>query len=108
MDKRKGKMYNQRAKFVQEWVSRQIEIELEVDLGIPVSEDDLTTFQAETADEAFMTSTSLCLCPARSYNGKILGDGNVPGPVTTQLIAAFSELVGYDFVGQYLRALDTT
>ena len=82
-------------------------IDLAGDLGIPVSEDDLTTFQAETADEAFMTSTSLCLCPARSYNGKILGDGTVPGPVTTQLMNAFSELVGYDFVGQYMRKLNS-
>jgi hypothetical protein len=37
----------------------------------------------------------------------MLGDGQVPGPVTTQLTAAFSELVGYDFVGQYLRTLKT-
>jgi branched-chain amino acid aminotransferase len=103
-----GTLFTPRPQFVLEGVSRQIVIDLAVDLGIPVSEDDLTTFQAETADEAFMTSTSLCLCPARSYNGKTLGDGKVPGPVTTQLTAAFAELVGYDFVGQYLRTLNTT
>ena len=55
-----------------------------------------------------MTSTSLCLCPARSYNGKTLGDGKVPGPITAQLMAGFSELVGYDFVGQYMRKLNST
>ncbi|MEE3282358.1 MAG: aminotransferase class IV [Pseudomonadota bacterium] len=104
---RDGTLFTPRPQFVLEGVSRQIVIDLAGDLGIPVSEEDLTTFQAETADEAFMTSTSLCLCPARSYNGKMLGDGQVPGPVTTQLTAAFSELVGYDFVGQYLRTLKT-
>ena len=104
---RDGTLFTPRPQFVLEGVSRQIVIDLAGDLGIPVSEEDLTTFQAETADEAFMTSTSLCLCPVRSYNGKILGDGQVPGPVTTQLTAAFSELVGYDFVGQYLRTLNT-
>ena len=104
---RDGTLFTPRPQFVLEGVSRQIVIDLAGDLGIPVSEEDLTTFQAETADEAFMTSTSLCLCPVRSYNGKILGDSQVPGPVTTQLTAAFSELVGYDFVGQYLRTLNT-
>ena len=104
---RDGTLFTPRPQFVLEGVSRQIVIDLAGDLGIPVSEEDLTTFQAETADEAFMTSTSLCLCPARSYNGKMLGDGQVPGPVTTQLTAAFAELVGYDFVGQYLRTLKT-
>ena len=104
---RDGTLFTPRPQFVLEGVSRQIVIDLAGDLGIPVSEEDLTTFQAETADEAFMTSTSLCLCPARSYNGKTLGDGKVPGPVPTQLTAAFAALVGYDFVGQYLRTLKT-
>ena len=68
---RDGTLFTPRPQFVLEGVSRQIVIDLAGDLGIPVSEEDLTTFQAETADEAFMTSTSLCLCPARSYNGKM-------------------------------------
>ncbi|HIP05426.1 MAG TPA: hypothetical protein EYN43_10320 [Gammaproteobacteria bacterium] len=105
---RDGTLFTPRPQFVLEGVSRQIVIDLAVELDISVSEEDLTTFQAETADEAFMTSTSLCLCPARSYNGKTLGDGKVPGPVTTQLTAAFAKLVGYDFVGQYLRTLTAT
>jgi branched-chain amino acid aminotransferase len=105
---RDGTLFTPRPQFVLEGVSRRIVIDLAVELDISVSEEDLTTFQAETADEAFMTSTSLCLCPARSYNGKTLGDGKVPGPVTTQLTAAFAKLVGYDFVGQYLRTLTAT
>jgi len=104
---RNGKLSTPRSQFVLEGVSREIVLDLAVELGIPVSEEDLTTFQAETADEAFMTSTSLCLCPARSYNGKSLGDGKVPGPVTVKLTEAFSALVGHDFVGQYLRTLDS-
>ena len=102
---RDGKLSTPRSQFVLEGVSRQIVIELADSLGIPVSEEDLTTFQAETADEAFMTSTSLCLCPARSYNGRTLGDGEVPGPITAKLTEAFAELVDHDFVNQYLRTL---
>ena len=94
---REGRLSTPRSQFVLEGVSRQIVLDLAVELEIPVSEEDLTTFQAETADEAFMTSTSLCLCPARTYNGKTLGDGKVPGPVTTRLTAAFAELVGHVF-----------
>ena len=37
-----------------------------------------------------------------SLNGTVIGDGNVPGPITSGLIAAFSDLVGMDYVGQYL------
>lgn len=103
---RDGKLLTPRPQFVLEGVSRQVVIELAVDIGISVSEEDLTTFHAETADEAFVTSTSFCLCPVRSYNGKTLGNGSVPGPLTAKLTAAFVELVGHDFVGQYLRALD--
>ena len=32
-------------------------------------EADLDLFDAATADEAFLTSTSLCICPVRSLNG---------------------------------------
>ena len=53
---------------------------------------------------AFLTSTSLCLCPVRSINGNPVGSG-VPGPVTQRLTEAFIDLTGCDFVAQYLRHL---
>ena len=50
-------------------ISRQTVIELAAELGIPCREADLDLYDAYAADEAFLTSTSLCLCPVRSVNG---------------------------------------
>jgi len=57
-----------------------------------------------TADEIFMTSTSLCICPVRSVGGRQL-PGPIPGPVTRRLSEAYAESVGCDFVAQYLAHL---
>jgi hypothetical protein len=42
----------------------------------------------------------------RSLNGRAFGAGKVPGPITQQLTEAYKDLVGCDFVAQYLRRLD--
>jgi branched-chain amino acid aminotransferase len=62
-------------------------------------------FDAYTADEAFLTSTSLCICPISSVNGATIGNGKVPGPVTQRLMAAFIDIAGMDYVAQYLSHL---
>ena len=90
-------------------VSRATVIELAAQLGIACAEDDLNPYDAYTADEAFITSTSLCICPARSMNGAPFGAGNgapVPGPVTKRLTDAFRALVQCDFVAQHLKHLE--
>jgi branched-chain amino acid aminotransferase len=53
----------------------------------------------------FLTSTSLCLCSVASVNGGKIAGGQVPGPITKRLLDAYSELVGCDIPGQYLRHL---
>ena len=75
------------------------------DQGIEIQEDDLAPFDAATADEAFITSTSLCLCPMGHFNGAAIGDGSVPGPVTAKLMEAYRAEVGADYVEQYLSHL---
>ena len=74
-------------------------------IGIAAEETDLDLFDAYSAQEAFMSSTSLCMCPIRSINGRALGSGSIPGPITQSLIDAWSAEIGFDFVGQYLRRL---
>ena len=80
-------------------------MELSAGLELEVAERDLDLFDAYTADEAFLTSTSLCICPVASVNGAPVGDGRVPGPITRRLMAAFTDLVGMDYVAQYLAHL---
>lgn len=100
---RDGKLLTPKAQYVLAGVSRQTVIELAGELGIAVIEDDLSPYDAITADEAFITSTSFCLCPARSCGGTAIGNGAIPGPVTRALSDAFSRLVNHDFVSQYLK-----
>ena len=87
-------------------VSRAVVLEVAAAEGIPVREADISPEQARDSDEAFITSTSFCICPVRSYDGAKLDAHGVPGPVTRQLSDAFSREAGFDFVGQYLDALE--
>ncbi len=98
-------IYTPKAEYVLEGVSRQTVIELAGKLDIEVVEHDLTPSDAFRADEAFITSTSFCICPVRWFNKKSVPHENVTGPVTERLTDAFSKLVEYDFVGQYMAYL---
>ena len=100
-----GTVATPRGQFVLEGITRGVVMELAQGLGLPVTEADLDLYDAYTADEAFLTSTSLCICPIGKVNGSTVGEGQVPGPVTQQLMAAFSDLAGMDYVEQYLSHL---
>ena len=100
-----GTVATPQGRFVLEGITRGVVMELAAGLDLPAEETDLDLFDAYTADEAFLTSTSLCICPISQVNGARVGDGSVPGPITRQLMAAFSDLAGMDYVGQYLAHL---
>lgn len=102
-----GELLTPRERFVLPGISRRTVIELARELGIPYREADLDLYDAYNADEAFLTSTSLCICPIRSINGVTIGDpARVWGPLTTRLKDAYVRLVDFDFVKQYLDRLD--
>ncbi len=82
-------------------ISRMTVLELAGQLGIPVSEEDLQPYDAYTADEAFLTTTSFCILPVGRIDKRPLGAG-APGPITRRLQEAWSALVGLDFVEQAL------
>ena len=98
-----GVVRTPREDFVLPGISRQVTMDLAADLDIPCCEDDLSLFDAANADEAFLTSTSLCICPVRSISGVNLRANVIPGPLTTRLMQAYKDLVDYDFVAQYLH-----
>ena len=103
---RDGCLMTPRERYVLPGVSRQAVIDLAATLKIPFEEQDIDLYDAYTADECFLTSTSLCICGVRSLNGRSFAEGTVPGPVTRRLTEAYKKLVGCDFVAQYLRRLD--
>jgi branched-chain amino acid aminotransferase len=100
-----GALLTPRERLVLPGVTRAAVFELARDLGIPFAERDIDLYDAYTADECFLTSTSLVVCGVKSLNGRKFAAGAVPGPVTRKLIEAFKDLVGVDFVDQYLRHL---
>ena len=102
---RSERVLTPREQYVLPGVSRRTVLDLAAQLGLPCAEQDLDVYDAVTADEVFLTSTSLCICPVRSVNGHTIGDGMLPGPVTKRLTDAYIAHVGTDFVAQYLSRL---
>ena len=98
-----GKVFTPTREYVLPGVSREVVIKICAAKGIELSEQSISIDQALSADEAFFTSTSLCICPLQSLNGKTYT--SVPGPVTAQITEAFKDMVGLDFVQQYLGFL---
>ena len=83
-------------------VSRMTVMELAKQLGIPAIEEDLQPYDVYTADEAFLCSTPYCILPVGRVDNRPLGS-TVPGPITEQLLAAWSERAGLDIVDQLSR-----
>ncbi|WP_425405745.1 aminotransferase class IV [Hwanghaeella sp.] len=100
-----GTVYTPSTEYILDGITRQVAIDLCGKDDIPVIERPLSLHSVAVADEAFFTSTSLCICPLRSFNGQQFGA--TPGPVTKRLMTAFSEMVGHDYVGQYLKHLSS-
>ena len=100
----KGTLYTPREQAVLSGISRETVIDLAREAGLTVVEKDIDLYDAYTAEEAFLTSTSLCICPIVSVNGAKIGAA-VPGPITRQLTEAYCRFVDFDFVAQYLKRL---
>ena len=75
-------------------------------VGIPYVEETLQPYDAYNADEVFITGTSPVILPVSRIDNRLIGGGEVPGPVTKRLWAAWSEMVGMDFVDQAIRSAE--
>jgi len=71
--------------------------------GWTVERRPLTPFEVQSADEAFLTSSTYCILPVSHLNGTRIGSA-IPGPVTKMLIDAWGEEIGLDFERQALDA----
>ena len=65
-------------------------------------ETSIQPYDVYTADEAFLCSTPYCILPVGKVDGRQIGN-EVPGNITNQLLAAWSEKVGLDIVDQLRR-----
>lgn len=83
-------------------VTAAVTTQLAESMGYRVEEKDLTPYDVLLAQEAFVTSTSICIVPVRSLDGTPINGGGT-GPVASALIDAWRELTGVDFVAQARR-----
>ena len=72
-------------------ITREVVFEIAAELGIAISEPEMTRYDIYTADECFLTGTAAEIIPAVRLDSREIGDGK-PGPVTGRLIARFRQL----------------
>ena len=96
---RDGEIYTPRPHDILRGVSRQACIELAGNRGLTVHEVDLEPYDVRAADEAWFTSTTICMVPITQFEFRPVGNGK-PGPVYSQLLAAWSDEVGVDIAAQ--------
>ena len=84
-------------------ISRMTVAELARQLDIPMVFEDLQPYDAYTADEAFLSTSSYCILPVATIDQRPVAH-EVPGPITKSLLAAWSEMVGVDIVDQAINA----
>lgn len=99
---RDGVLYTPKTGSILVGTSRQYVLGLCRDLGIEAVEEDLSLYDAYTADEAFWTTSSFCILPISCIDGRPVGHA-YPGPLAARLLDAWSERVGVDIVGQAER-----
>ncbi|MBI4337978.1 MAG: aminotransferase class IV [Chloroflexi bacterium] len=99
---RDGRVITSHERYVLGGISRQTTMEICQELNIPAAEMDFNLYDVYTADEAFITATSVCLLPVRSVDTRTIGDGAIPGSITGRILGTWSGMVGVDIAGQYL------
>jgi len=75
-----------------EGITRETVMQLAAERGIRVVEERFTRDELYLADEAFFTGTAAEITPIREVDNRAIGAGK-PGPVTTELQAAFFDIV---------------
>ena len=83
-------------------VSRDTCIGLAQKLGIKVHETDIEPYNVREAEEAWFTSTTICMIPITRFNYNNVGKGK-PGEIYKSLLDAWSNDVEQDIAGQALK-----
>lgn len=94
-----GVLHTPQSRNILPGVTRALVLELAARLEIPAAESNLTPADARTAEEVFLTSTSIGILHARTFAGRTLGDGGL-GPLTARLRQALFDEMGVDVAAQ--------
>jgi branched-chain amino acid aminotransferase len=72
-------------------ITRSVVFEIAAELGLKVTEADITRHDVFIADECFLTGTAAEVIPVIKADGRPIGNGK-PGPISTRMIARFRQL----------------
>src|SRR6184192_1133023 len=72
-------------------ITRSVVFEIAAELGVKVSETDITRHDVFVADECFLTGTAAEIVPVVKADGRPIGTGK-PGPITARMVARFREM----------------
>ncbi len=72
-------------------VTREAMFHIAADLGVSITEPNMTRYDIYTADECFLTGTAAEVIPVTKLDTRVIGDGK-PGPLTLKFIEKFHEL----------------
>src|SRR5229473_2912063 len=72
-------------------ITRAVVFDIAAELGLKISETDITRHDVFIADECFLTGTAAEIIPVIKADGRTIGTGK-PGPITTRMIGRFREM----------------
>ncbi len=72
-------------------ITRAVAFEIAAEMGVRITETDITRHDVFTADECFLTGTAAEVVPVVRADGRMIGEGK-PGPITTRMVARFREI----------------
>src|SRR6266481_9513215 len=72
-------------------ITRSVVFDIAAELGMKITETDVTRHDVFIADECFLTGTAAELIPVIKADGRVIGNGK-PGPITMRMISRFHEI----------------
>jgi branched-chain amino acid aminotransferase len=69
-------------------ITRSVVFDIAAELGVKISETDITRHDVFIADECFLTGTAAEIIPVIKADGRTIGTGK-PGPITARMIGRF-------------------
>lgn len=99
---RNGQVWTSTGHYNLHGVTRAVVLDVAAQAGIPAFEKPFSLTDVYSADEAFVTGTFAGLTPVRTVDGRIIGDGSVPGPLTVTLQELYTQAVTADVEGRGL------
>jgi branched-chain amino acid aminotransferase len=90
---RRGEVWTSTGQYCMNGITRALVLEIARDLGLPSRERDFSLTEVYDADEAFVTGTFGGLTPVIEVDGRAIGGGAAPGPVTARLSERYRALM---------------